>query len=77
MRGLVGSMAWSVREGMPWGAGDASLLAGTLPTPKIKDKAKSNVSMPVIKKSEIIRPVERANTETRWNFANKNVRALI
>jgi len=49
----------------------------TKPTPKIMDKAKSNVSMPVIKKSEIIRPVERANTETRWNFANKNVRALI
>ena len=45
MRGVGGILNWSGREGMPQGAGDASLLAGTLPTPKVKDLTNANAAL--------------------------------
>ena len=45
MRGLVGKLNWASREGMPQGAGDASLLASTLPNPNIEDLTEANAAM--------------------------------
>ena len=45
MRGLVGKLNWASREGMPQGAGDASLLASTLPNPNIEDRTEANAAM--------------------------------
>ena len=45
MRGLVGKLNWVAREGMPNGAGDASLLAATMPHPKIKDLQEANTAL--------------------------------
>ena len=45
MRGVVGKLNWASREGMPQGAGDASLLAGTLPHPKVKDLTAANAAL--------------------------------
>ena len=45
MRGVVGKLNCASREGMPQGAGDASLLAGTLPTPKVKDLTAANAAL--------------------------------
>ena len=45
MRGVVGKLNWASREGMPQGAGDASLLASTLPNPTIKDFTNSNAAL--------------------------------
>ena len=36
MRGVVGKLSWASREGMPNGSGDASILASTMPQPKVK-----------------------------------------
>jgi hypothetical protein len=36
MRGLVGSLSWASREGMPQGAGEASLLASCFPSRRSK-----------------------------------------
>ena len=45
MRGVVGKISWAARQGMPQGAGDASILASTLPTPKVKDLADANAAL--------------------------------
>ena len=45
MRGVVGKLSWASREGMPQGAGDASLLAGTMPTPKVRDLTAANAAL--------------------------------
>ena len=45
MRGLVGKLNWTTREGMPNGAGDASLLAGTMPQPQVKDLQEANAAL--------------------------------
>ena len=45
MRGLDGSLRWASREGMPQGAGEASLLASCFPEPKVKDLKEANVSV--------------------------------
>ena len=37
MRGIVGSLSWATREGMPQGAGEASLLTGSFPEPKVAE----------------------------------------
>ena len=42
MRGLLGKLNWATREGMPQGAGDASLLSGTMPKPKVRDLQDAN-----------------------------------
>ena len=44
-RGLNGKLAWAAREGMPNGSGDASLLASTLPHPRVKDLQEANASL--------------------------------
>ena len=45
MRGLNGKLAWAAREGMPNGSGDASLLASTLPTPRVKYLQEANACL--------------------------------
>ena len=45
MRGVVGKLNWATREGMPQGAGDASLLASTLPNPVVKDLTNANAAL--------------------------------
>jgi len=45
MRGLVGKLNWASREGMPQGAGDASLLASTMPEPTVGDLTEANAAM--------------------------------
>ena len=45
MRGLMGKINWAVREAMPQGAGDASLLSGTLPNPKVSDLLEANAAL--------------------------------
>ena len=45
MHGLVGSLSWATREGMPQGAGQASLLASCFPEPKVKDLKEANASL--------------------------------
>jgi len=45
MRGLTGKLNWTVREGMPQGCGDASLLSATMPKPKVKDLQEANASL--------------------------------
>ena len=60
MRGVVGKLNWSSREGMPQGAGDASLLAGTLPNPKVKDLTAANAALRRLIQNDVplkIRPI--------------------
>ena len=45
MRGLVGKLNWASRQGMPQGAGDASILASILPTPCVKDLSEANAAL--------------------------------
>ena len=45
MRGVVGELNWTSREGAPQGAGDASIHAGTQPKPKIKDLTAANAAL--------------------------------
>ena len=45
MRGVCGKLNWVAREGMPQGSGDASLLSGTLPQPKVKDLTEANAAL--------------------------------
>jgi len=45
MRGLMGKVNWATREGMPNGSGDASLLSGTLPYPRVKDLQEANAAL--------------------------------
>ena len=45
MRGVVGKLQWASREGMPQGAGDASMLAATFPTPRIQDLTEANAAL--------------------------------
>ena len=45
MRGVVGKLNCASREGMPQGSGDANLLAGTLPNPKVKDLTAANAAL--------------------------------
>ena len=53
MRGLVGSMSWATREGMPYGAGDTSILASTLPQPKVKDLQEANAALRRLKQNDV------------------------
>ena len=60
MRGLVGSLSWATREGMPQGAGEASLLAGSFPEPKVADLKEANASLKRLLQQDIpipIRPI--------------------
>ena len=52
MRGLTGKLNWVAREGMPNGAGDASLLSATMPHPKVKDLAEANAALKRLKEAE-------------------------
>ena len=45
MRGLIGKLNWASREGMPQGAGDASLLASKMPNPTVEDLTEANAAM--------------------------------
>ena len=45
MRGVIGKLNWASREGMPQGAGDASLLAAKMPKPTVEDLAEANAAM--------------------------------
>ena len=45
MRGVIGKLNWASREGMPQGAGDASLLAAKMPTPTVEDLTEANAAM--------------------------------
>ena len=45
MRGVVGKISWASREGMPQGAGDASILSANLPNPKIADLTEANAAL--------------------------------
>jgi len=45
MRGVIGKLNWASREGMPQGAGDASLLASTMPEPTIGDLTEANAAL--------------------------------
>ena len=45
MRGVIGKLNWASREGMPQGAGDASLLASKMPTPTVEDLTEANAAM--------------------------------
>ena len=45
MRGVGGKLNWASREGMPQGAGDASLLASTLPNAVVKDLTNANAAL--------------------------------
>jgi hypothetical protein len=44
-RGLLGKLNWATREGMPNGSGDASLLSGKLPHPKVRDLQEANAAL--------------------------------
>ena len=52
MRGLTGKLNWVAREGMPNGAGDASLLSATMPHPKVKDLAEANAALKRLQEAE-------------------------
>ena len=45
LRGLLGKINWATREGMPQGAGDASLLSATLPKPTVRDISEANATL--------------------------------
>ena len=45
MRGVIGNLNWASRMGMPQGAGDASILAATLPTPTVQDLTDANAAL--------------------------------
>ena len=45
MRGVIGKLNWASREGMPQGAGDASLLAAKMPKPTVEDLTEANAAM--------------------------------
>ena len=53
MRGLVGKLSWAARQGMPQGAGDASILASTLPTPCVKDLSEANAALRRLRQNDI------------------------
>ena len=53
MRGLIGSVSWATREGMPYGAGDTSILASTLPQPKVKDLQEANAALRRLKQNDV------------------------
>ena len=60
MRGVVGKISWTAREGAPQGAGDASLLAGTFPQPKVKDLTAANAALRRLVENDVpikIRPI--------------------
>ena len=60
MRGVCGSLNWAAREGMPQGAGDASLLSSTLPTPTIKDLQEANAALKRLLQNDVpvkIKPI--------------------
>ena len=60
MRGLVGSLQWAPREGMPQGAGDASILASTFPKPKVSDLLEANADLRRLRHNDTplrIRPI--------------------
>ena len=60
MRGVVGKISWTAREGAPQGAGDASLLAGTFPQPKVKDLTAANAALRRLVDNDVpikIRPI--------------------
>lgn len=60
MRGVVGKISWTAREGAPQGAGDASLLAGTFPHPKVKDLTAANAALRRLIENDVpikIRPI--------------------
>ena len=44
LRGLIGNLNWATRERMPQGAGEASILASTLPNPKVQDLREANAA---------------------------------
>ena len=60
MRGLVGSLQWASRKGMPQGAGDASILASTFPQPKVSDLLEANAALRRLRQNDTplrIRPI--------------------
>ena len=60
MRGVVGKISCTAREGAPQGAGDASLLAGTFPQPKVKDLTAANAALRRLIENDVpikIRPI--------------------
>ena len=57
MRGLVGSLSWATREGMPKGAGEASLLAGSFPEPKVADLKEANAALKRSLQQGVPRPI--------------------
>ena len=45
MRGITGKLNRAARMAMPQVAGDASLLSGTMPQPKVKDLREANAAL--------------------------------
>ena len=53
MRGICGKLNWASREGMPQGAGDASLLASRMPHPTVEDLTEANAAMRRLKANDV------------------------
>ena len=57
MRRLVGSLSWATREGVPQGAGEASLLASCFPEPDVKDLKEANASLARLLQQDVPLPI--------------------
>ena len=57
MRGLVWSLSWATREGMPQGAGETSLLASCFPEPEVKDLKEANASLARLLPQDVPLPI--------------------
>ena len=71
MRGILGNLNWATREGMPQGAGEASLLASTMPNPLVKDVQEANAALRRLNQQDVpipIRPIplDRLKLVTFW-----------
>lgn len=54
MRGICGKINWASREGLPQGAGDASLLASRMPHPTVEDLNEANAVMRRLKANDVL-----------------------
>ena len=53
-RGLMGSLNWATREGMPQGCGDCSMIASSFPKPKVQDVLDMNAFFRRLKKDAVV-----------------------
>ena len=53
-RGLMGSLNWATREGMPQGCGDCSMIASSFPNPKVQDLLDMNALFRRLRKDAVV-----------------------